>query len=292
MSRNQLNLALLALVAGLTLTVVLTQDEETPKVPVLAGLSADAVDRIAIRHPGSEEIRLEKADGIWHVTAPGQARAEAVEVAALTDLAELESKRQLKPADVSLADLELEPAKYEIQLNDRLLQFGGIEPLEYERYILADDTIHLLSDPPSAALDADFSDLVSKQILPAGRQIVGIELPELSLNKDDSGWSLSPPQADVSTDQMQALVDGWSRARALWNEKPKADVDYTDKPKIRLRLDDGSQVELVLVDRQPQLILAQPAARVHHHLSKALADELLQLPEAADADPVSADTES
>ena len=292
MSRNQLNLLLLALVAGLTLTVVLTQEEETPKRPLLAGLDAEQIDRIAIRHPGAEEIRLQKQGGVWQLAAPGQARAEAVEVAALTDLAALESARQLQADAVDLAELGLAPPKYEIEINDRLLRFGGIEPLEYERYVRVGDTIHLVSDPPSAALDAEHADLVSKQLLPAGRQIARLELPELSLSQGEQGWTLSPPQADVGTDQMQALVDAWSRARALWNQMPPEDADYADKPEIRLHLDDGSVVELRLVDREPQLILAQPAAQVHHHLSKALAEELLQLPAPEAVEEASAETES
>lgn len=280
MNRNQLNLALLALVAGLTLTVVLTQEEETPKTPLLA-LEPSAVERIAVRHPQAEEIVLERQAGQWRLTAPGQAPAEAIEVSALTDLAALKSERQLAAADVDLAELGLSPPKYEIQLNDALLQFGGIEPLEHERYVKVGETIHLISDPPSAALDDDPADLVSKQLVPAGRQIVGLVLPDLQLHRGDgSGWTLSPPQAAVSAsaDQMQALVDGWSRARALWNQSPDAGIDYQGKAEIQLQLDDGSQVDLVLVARDPQLILAQPKARVHHHLSKALADELLALP--------------
>lgn len=293
MNRNQLNLALLALVGGLTFTVVMTQEEETPKLPLVT-LEPTAVERIAVRHPDAAEILLQRQAGQWRLTAPGEAAAEAIEVSALTDLAALESERQLAVADVDLAQLGLAPPKFEIQLNDALLQFGGIEPLEHERYIRVGDTIHLVGDPPSAALDADPSDLVSKQLLPAGRQIVGLVLPELQLHRGEAaGWTLSPPQTEpASTDQMQALIDAWGRARALWNQSPDGEVDYSGKPQIQLRLDDGSQVELVLVDREPQLILAQPKAGVHHHLSKALADELLALPapETAEAEPAATES--
>lgn len=293
MNRNQLNLALLALVGGLTLTVVLTQEEETPKVPLVT-LEPSEVERIAVRHPDAEEIRLQRQGGQWRLTAPGEAAAEAIEVSALTDLAALESERQLIAADVDLAQLGLAPPQYEIQLNDALLQFGGIEPLEHERYIRVGDTIHLVGDPPSAALDSDPSDLVSKQLLPAGRQIVGLVLPEFQLHRGEvSGWTMSPPPSEpASADQMQALIDAWGRARALWNQSPDDDVDYSGKPEIQLLLDDGSQVDLVLVDREPQLILAQPKAGVHHHLSKALADELLALPEPEVAEVEPGATES
>lgn len=293
MNRNQLNLALLTLVAGLTLTVVLTQEEETPKLP-LVGLEPSAIERIAVRHPDAAEILLQRQAGQWRLTAPGEAAAEAIEVSALTDLAALESERQLAVAGVDLAQLGLAPPQYEIQLNDALLQFGGIEPLEHERYIRVGDTIHLVGDPPSAALDSDPSDLVSKQLLPAGRQIVGLVLPEFQLHRGEApGWTMSPPQSEpASADQMQALIDAWGRARALWNQSPDGETDYAGKPEIQLQLDDGSQVDLVLVDREPQLILAQPRAGVHHHLSKALAEELLALPapETAEAEPAATES--
>lgn len=283
MNRNRLNLLLLALVTGLTLTVLLTREEEELPVPVLADLNTDQVNSIRISYPDQPAIELRQQDQQWQLTAPVSAVAEAIEVSALTDLAALTSTRQLAAAELDLAQLGLAPPKFEIRLNDQLLQFGGIEPLEYQRYVMVGDTVHLVSDPPSAALDEDFTDLISKQLVPPGRKLTAVKLPDLLLSQDDPGWALSPPQSDVSADQLQQLADAWSSARALWQQAPEDDVDYSDQPQIELSLDDGSQIQLRLYAREPQLILARPAAQVHYHLSKALADELLQLPPAAEA---------
>ena len=287
MNRNRLNLLLLALVAGLTLTVVLTPDEEVAPVPLLADLSADQLSSISISYPDQPNIELRKQDQQWQLTAPVSAVTEAIEVGALTDLVALSSTRQLAADDLDLAQLSLLPPKFEIRLNDQLLKFGGIEPLEYQRYVQVGETVHLISDPPSAALDADFSDLISKQLVPPGRKLTSVKLPDLLLSQADPGWALSPPQSDVSADQLQQLADAWSKARALWNQAPEGELDYSDQPQIELGLDDGSQIQLRLYAKEPQLILARPAAQVHYHLSKALADDLLGLPPAAE--PVAAD---
>ncbi len=276
MSRNTLNLLLLAIVTALVLTVVWKRQQDAePAVPLVA-FGEDDIRHIVVRHPEKPAIELQRDGAHWRITAPFSAPAETVEVAGILNLATLESERQLPAASVDLAELELDPPKYEVQLNDTVLQFGGLEPIEYRRYIRIGDTVHLVPDPPSAALDADPADLVAKQLVPPGRSITQIELPDLTLTKADPGWTLVPENPDASADQMQALADNWARARAMWNETPK--VFEAREPDIRITLDDGSVISATIVKRKPQLVLGRPGLGIHQHLSGAQVEQLLSLP--------------
>lgn len=277
MSRSRLNLLLALVVAALVAVVVVDRQRDRKPVVHPVAFGEDAITRIALRHPGKPEIVLERVDGGWRITAPFSAPAEEVEVKGILSLATLQSERQLPVAEVDLGALELDPPRYEVQFNDTVLAVGGLEPIEYRRYLRVGDTVHLVPDPPSAALDADPADLVAKRIVPEGRRIVKLELPDLTLVKADPGWALVPEDPDVSADQLQQLVDAWTNARAMWNQTPETFEER--EPDIRITLDDGSEIPLTIVRRDPQLVLGRPGIGIHHYLSRTMVEQLLKLPE-------------
>jgi hypothetical protein len=140
-----------------------------------------------------------------------------------------------------------------------------------------------VDDPPSAALDIDYSDLVSKKLLPAGADIAKISLPGLTLEKsaDGKSWTLSPDNPAISTEQKQKLADGWNNASAMWNAAEPAEGSKGDAATITLK--DGSRLNFIVAERDPQLVLARPDIKVRYTLSKALADTLLKLAPATPA---------
>ena len=211
MNRTHLNLLLLVAVAGLGAGVYFSQKKEEPAVP-LTGLTADALTRIALEHPGHPKLVLEKQGAAWKIVEPVKADTDELEVSALTNLAPLGAKRKLPLAEVKLAELGLAPPAYRITLNDVALDFGAQEPIEARRYVLTGGEVALVDDPPSAALDADYSDLVAKPPVPADGEIVKIELPSgvsVVLGADGKSWEAAPLQPDISADAPQKLAHAW-----------------------------------------------------------------------------------
>lgn len=277
MNRARLNLLLLVLATGLGLGVWYSQEKEE-KGPPLTTLTADALVKIAIEHPDRDAVRLEKKDGRWSLVAPASARVDEFEINALLGLVDREAKKALDRESINLAELGLDPPKYTITLNDTTISFGDVEPLDYRRYVKVGEAVSLIEDPPSAALDADYADLVAKSVLAMDAVVEKISVPGLTLARDADGkWMLTPVDATATTDRMQKLVDGWKSARAMWNEMPK-DVSPKGEPVV-ITLKGGAQQRFVLLERDPQLKLYSPDAKTVYVLSKALADELLKLPE-------------
>lgn len=275
MNRARLNLVLLVIAAGLGVAVFFSQkgDEKGPPLTVLA---PDAVTRIAIEHPGSDAIRLEKGDGRWRLTAPVSAAVDELEVSALVGLADREAQEKLD--GVNLAELGLDPPQYTITLNDTAVVFGSVEPLQYRRYVKTGEAVHLIEDPPSAALDKDYADLVAKSLLEGGAEIERVELPKLTLSKDGDGkWQVKPADPKATADAMQKLADGWKNARSMWNEQASNRQPKGDR--VRITLKGGQTAQFVVVEREPQLKLYRAEAGVNYVLSKALTEELLKLPE-------------
>ena len=271
--RARLNLGLLAVALGLGVAVFLGNREE-PAGPPLTPYKPEAVERIAIEHPGAPAIRLEKKDGHWQLVEPVRAEADEFEVNALIGLADRETK--LKVEGGAAKELGLEPANFTLTLNDRAIAFGGVEPLEYRRYVRLPEGTFLIEDPPGAALDKEYADLVSKDVLPKGAAIERLELPVLTLAKGESGWTMTPADPKATTDQMQKLVDGWAGARSMWNEMARD--AKVDGERVKVTLQGGATRELVIAAREPQFKLHRPDLGATLVLSKALADELLKLP--------------
>lgn len=282
MKRVYLNLGLLLVVVGLSLAVYFSQEKED-KGPPLTALEQDAITQVSVQHPGKPAIRLEKKDGKWLLLEPVQARAEALEVNGILGLAELEVKSKLDAANVQRGELGLDPPGYTVTLNDQSIAIGGTEPIKYRRYVQIGDTLGLIDDPPSAALDADHSDLVAREVLPPGAELSKLELPGWVLEKNTQGQWTSPQKAAATSTQLTKIVEGWNAARAMWNaaepeENPKGDA-------VRLTLADGSVIELVVIERDPQLVLSRPAYKVRYTLSKVLASELFEVSAEEEAAP-------
>ena len=277
MNRARLNLALLVVAAGLGAAVFFAQKKE-PSGPPLTPFTPDAVTRIALEHPGSPAIRLEKHDGQWRLTEPVQAEADTFEVNGLVALADRETKLKLEGG--ALKDFTLDPPGYTITLNDRTIGFGGVEPLEFRRYVKTADGAFLVEDPPSAALDADYADLVAKDLLPKDAELERIEVPGLALARDAQGqWAATPAGPRATTDAMQKFADGWKGARSMWNALARDGKVSGDKVKVALK--GGATREFVIAARDPQFKLHRADLGVTFVLSKALAEELLKLPEPA-----------
>ncbi|WP_169729299.1 DUF4340 domain-containing protein [Solimonas soli] len=286
MNRMAINGALVLVVAGLAAALVFTQKKEEKGAP-LTTLGADAVKAITIEHPGQPSMKLEKDGMLWKLVAPVQAATDPFEVATLVNLATQETRRTLPASEVKLGELKLDPPQFTVTLNDQKLEFGDVEPLEYRRYVKHGDTVALIDDPSGTSVDADYSDLVAKELLPGSAEIDKIEVPGLSVARgaDGKSWAATPASAAATTDALAAFVDAWQHARAMWNARMPDDAGKGEP--ITLTLKDGV-VNLVLVSREPQLIIDRPDLRIRYSLSKADEDKLLKLaepPKPAESEP-------
>lgn len=284
MSRGKLNIALVGVLAGLGAVVWFTR--EKPEVlPPLTTLTADTLKQIVIEHPGAPPLRLEKHGAHWQLVAPVQAPTDPLEVAGVVSLATSNVERSLPLTEVSLAELGLEPPEYVVTLNDQVLAVGANEPIQARRYIKSGDHVALVADPPSAALDADYSDLVAKPLLPEDAKIVRIEVPGLTVSRNAEGQWTADTQPDASTEKLQAFVDNWRKARSMWNAAMPAD-GASGGQAIRIVLKDG-EIQLRLAATEPQLQIDRPDYGVRYAVSKAEEAGLLTL--ASAVMPVSPD---
>jgi hypothetical protein len=275
MKRRHLNLLLGALALGLAATVYVGREKPEPPAPPLTALNGTDINRILVRHSGHPDIRLEKRKNEWWLTAPVETRAETVEVGAILELAGRGSQRRYPVAEMDLGGLGLDPAGWTVQLNDVRIELGGVEPIEARRYVRLGDNVHLIEDPPSAALDADYNDLVARRLLPADVKLTRIRLPGIALSRSGKdGWAVTPATADKGADAAQRLADAWQQAQAMWitplNRKRGA------QGTVEIQAGD-EQFRFLILDRKDQLVLARPELGVQFTLPKTLDSDLFEL---------------
>lgn len=289
MKRTRLNLGLFAVVVGAGVAVWVSEQQSDAPKPTLTPLSVDAVQDIAIEYPDQPVVKLHKDGDAWRIVAPVDAPTDRFEVSSLTGLATLEVQRSVPLADVDLAELKLDPPGFRITLNDQVLAFGDTAPLNHQRYVLTSTEVALVADPPSAALDADYSDLVARELLPQNVALQRIEVPHLVVAREDDHW-VAEGQPDVSSDQLVSFVNAWRSARAMWNALIPAGTQHEGTP-IHVVTADGA-FDLYVVETEPQLVLDRPDYGVRYTLSKADVMSLLSLPEPPEAPSSAADVDA
>ncbi len=289
--RQLLNIALAVLIAGLAAGAWLSREKEKPATPLTA-LKVDDITRIAVRHPNQPAIELEKGPQGWALTAPVKVAADPFQVAGITSLATQETSAQYPLGELELKNVELDPPNYEIQLNDTVLALGGTEPIDYRRYVRVGEMVYLTSDPPSTALDANYSDLVHAQLVPPGSKLTRIRAPGFTATEQSDGtWQIEPAKAALGADATRSLVDAWKNARSLW----RAELAKTDKPSATDRVTialDGQDVTFAVLERQPQLKLVRLDLKVVYTLGPSFGEDLFKLkappePKKQDAAPTS-----
>lgn len=279
MNRNLLNLGLAVLVAGLAGGAWYAQKQKNAPKPTLTALGAEGVSSASVAWPDAPEITLVKEHGAWRLTAPVAARVDRFEALNFGNLATAEVKETLSPEDLDLKQIGLDPPERVISLNDQRIALGNTDPIQHRRYVQLNGTVMLIEDPVSAVFDRDYHDLVAKELFAPGEEIVGIELPGLTLMRAaDGSWSAVPVSPLATPAALAKLVEGWKSAAAMWNE-PGGDAPAGAG--IRVLLKGGEAREFVVAGTDPQFSLYAPALGIRYQLSKALADELMRLPEAS-----------
>jgi hypothetical protein len=279
-SKLWLNLGLLAVVGILTLLAAFEPGKKKEEVIPLAQFDAAAVQKIEIS--GKETLSLERKDGHWFIAAPFQAPANERRVDLLLKIPAKASAARYPAVSGELARFGLASPSAVLRLDDLVLEFGDSDPIQQRRYVKVGDTLHLVEDDFQHHLSAPATDYVEKKLLAENPDIVKIELPGLTLNREEGGkWRSEPAQP--SPDPLYELVNAWKYARAYDVKRHEA-KDAPPAETIRVTLAQGKPVEFGIVRRAPELVLLRANWGLEFHLTEETSKSLLTL-KAAEAKP-------
>lgn len=275
MKRNLwINVALLTAVAALALFAYL-KPRQGQLEHKLSTLKAGDARTIKIEIAGGARIALERAASGWRLSAPFAARADDFQSQRLLEVLDAASKDRFPAAGLARFDLNEPNAR--LTINQQAFSFGAVNPMTREQYVLTQDGIYLIALRYGAALPKNALQLVNRQLFAAEEAPVALEFKEFRLEQQDGKWVMSPAVVDSSQDDVNRWIDEWRLATALAvlpmsNRKPLATI------KVRLR--NGNDVALAVLQREPELVLARSDQPFEYQFAGEAAKRLLAPPAA------------
>ena len=263
-SRTRINLYLLVVMGAIGAILYLKPGKTPESLPALTTLRAEEITRITVRREFKPEVQLELRDAGWIMTAPIQIDASMARINALLDLAHTPSLARYSARNRQLADFGLAPSLSSVVLNTTPIQFGSVNPVNNRRYLLIDDTVHLVRDNLYDIYTAEPASYASNRLVPAGRRLTHLRLPGLYLvHNIKGGWSDQSGDTRLPEKQVSELIEAWQRATALWVQPFEGQHNGAD---ISIQLDDGLTRDFHITATEPQLVLAYPELNLQYHL--------------------------
>ncbi len=273
-SRQRLNIILFLVAIALTVFLISTgKDNEAVPDVTLTTIEPASVTSIKIIRSKNDEIVFNRVGGQWMMQEPYHLPANKFRIDTMLKMLAAHSYTQFGAKDVELARFLLETPEISIQFNDDRIDFGDTSPLGEQRYVLFDNTVHLINDSLYEQLQSPATFFISPRLLPPDADIISIQLPEHQLRKTADKWIIEPAE-NISADKIIELVSAWKSVEAITVRIFEAkEIPGT----IRIELAQGDPIEFAMVSAPPQLALARPELNIQYHISSYDAEQLLRV---------------
>jgi len=272
-SRALLNIALLSLVVLLSVYVYTTRQQEQASITAeqLTQLSADDITRIRIRHQ-QRELMLSKENDHWHMLQPIDVAANSFRIDTLLTMLNTVSHASYPAAGLEQDKYGLSGASTTISFNDVTIEFGIVNPINNTRYVRIGERVHLIDDHFYPLLSSQTGTLVARELIAGNAVIEKLELPELSLYRDENNrWHSS---SDTDPDAINETLYHWKNSQAFGVHNYMARDSLAD---IRVYLAGKTEpVHFHVTDTDPWLIIARPDLDIEYHFNLEFHDRLLR----------------
>lgn len=265
MTKNVLNLILLAVVVVLITLINLSQ-EKTTQLDRLTAITADSISNIIINRENMSTTLSQQRSGEnasqWAITQPVSVAANNFRINSLLKIISAPIHNQYSIDEIDLNKIGLYEPTTNIQLNQTTIHFGIINPTTNLRYIRMDDTVYTIEDVYYPLINSHFSTLVAFNLLPNGSRIEKLILPNQTIQKDRNGrWESS---FNTSADNVSETLELWEKSQAFGVHKymPRENLG-----EITIYLKQQSKpIHFVVTDTTPWLIIARPNIGLEYHL--------------------------
>jgi hypothetical protein len=280
-SRTLLNIGLLLLVIVLAVYMYMTdqQQQDAAESEQLTQLSTDEVTRIVIRHNQRQTI-LDKQNDKWRMLQPVNIDANSFRIDTILKMLNTVSHAAYPAAGLEAEKYGLSATSTSVTFNVTRIDFGIVNPINNYRYVRVADTIHLIDDHFYPLLSSQTGTLVARELIPADAEIEKIELPELTLYRDENNHWRSSDNSDP--DAVNETLYHWKNAQAFGVHNY---MQRDPLAEIRVQLaGNPDPINFCITDTDPWLIIARPDLDIEYHFNLEFHDRLLQ-PGAAQKEP-------
>jgi Domain of unknown function (DUF4340) len=267
------NLLLLIVVGVLTSVFILSDKQvDEVKTALLSNIDAAGIEHITVRQSSKEDIIFNRQGQQWFVTSPVHAIAHTSRVNAILHLLKSRSFAQIDVEDNSLEIYQLDPAILSLRMNSHEFFFGTTEPIDDRRYVMFDNTIHLVTDHLFHQLRQPPMFFVSPRLVPEREIISSIQFNDQIISKVNNSWTMLPTNNAVSTEHLGSLVQQWQKAEARQIlQYQGADAEE----KVILKYKSARTAYFDVISKTPNLILGRADLSLQYNLDRTMAERLL-----------------
>ncbi len=285
-TRHVLNLSLVIVVVVLVLFTIYEPGIKKPQHTLISNeLDIGQINKITLRRNGKQIVKLEKQQRSWHIIEPFQLAANDIQTYGLLSILKENSFAQIISKDEELDKFGLKNPSVRLLLNNKEINLGTTDPINFRRYVLIDGTIHLINDAIYRYLSMEATRFISYALLPENKDIIEISLPHTKLSKDneDARWTVSPDSISnnsaLSADEINALLDSWRHARAIeinsWSTADSTGNENKTSESIDVRFADQTRLIFTIISTETDLILGRKDAGIKYRLPGKLKGILL-----------------
>lgn len=269
MTKNVLNLILLAVVITLITLINLSQ-EKTTQLDRLTNTTADSISSIVITRKQISvtltrkitDKNTDKEISQWEITQPVSVAANNFRINSLLKIISAPIHNQYTVDEIDLNKTGLKNSTTSIQLGQTVIHFGITNPATNLRYIQIDDTVYTIEDVYYPLINSHFSTLVAFNLLPTGSRIEKIILPNQTIQKDEKNrWQSN---RGTSPDDVAKTLDLWENSQAFGVHEY---MQRESLGEIMVHLKQQSKpLHFIVTDTAPWLIIARPDIGLEYHL--------------------------
>lgn len=272
--RTNLALAASVVVLGLIVWLAPQPQQEAPGFSLID--SDKSISDIRVFRDGVLHFSLRKqADG-WRLVEPAALPADEFQLNALLEALHAKASRRYSLPDSGAGELGLAKPEWTIKVNGEDLAIGVATALGNNRYVMKGEYVYLVSEVLVYRFTRSPWDYAAKRLLSGNRGIVALTLPDgTRIEREDSGWKITPERQGVTSDELQQLVNGWANATAM-RVTPAASVPRDGQ--VVITLVDGEILRFGVEIRDTEVLLSRDAPAVTYALPPGAVDELLRLP--------------
>ena len=269
-SRFWLNVFLLLLVAALAFAVYSRRHAPAEPTYRLSALNAAQASSIQIEKPNTPAVHLEKRNNAWFVTAPFTARADSFRINRVLEVLAASSTQRFPATDLAAFDLDKPFVK--LTINGQQISFGTLNPLTQQQYAFTANTVYLISAKYMANAAAQTADFADKRLFAENEIPTRFEFEGRVLALNNGKWETTPPRNDLSPDTLNAWRDEWRNASALLAQPY---VDGKILGQILITLNNGKQLALGILQKEPDVVLLREDEHLQYHLPQEMGKQLL-----------------
>lgn len=230
---------------------------------------------------GAKSAVLERRPDGWHMIRPVPARADSFYVERLLALLEERSLARYPVKDLERYGLDKPLAR--LTLNDETFNFGAVNTMTREQYVLARDGVYAIPLSQRTALPRDVTSLISRALFAAGEIPVGFQLESFTATLEDGRWIFDPAGEDPGPDERNAWVAAWRQANAVRTRPYDGRKALMN---VHVVLQDGRKIGLGVLQREPEFVLVRSDENIEYHFLPDVERRLLRPPGATRADQV------